>query len=732
MTRSSGGTELRRREGTSGASARGLVSAYMWISDAFGVQCAAGRVAYADGAEEQVLAELLETVDRSDGSDELAARARDWAALYHFSPKRSNLLRPLTVRPGMRVLEVGCGTGALTRWLGEQHARVLAVDGNVIRARATAVRCEGLPNVEVVAGTLDDVPAEAVFDLVVVVGVLEYASVFLDEDDGPRQFLQAVRQRQADHGALVLAIENQLGLKYLLGYAEDHLGLPWVGVEGYSRTAGARTWNRRVLGDMLRSAGFPAQRWLFPFPDYKLPSIVIDERLYLRPNGHAFIDQLVRSPVSAEASPPNLLCDARLAHRQLLTAGLGPEVANSFLVVAGREPGDFDELVGPEAAWLFGDARRRLWRRQRTILESNDSLHLADRSEGSQARSLGWLRQANDSGLERPLVPGDPLDILIFEAIRRQDLGALSELLLMWRSELESHGQPTGTDVDATHPFAASPGSLALPGDFLDVLPSNFISNNGTLTFIDREWIAPAPVSAEIVQVRAMWYLGRELVDVGEPHPWGSLATVDEVCQALCALAGINVKAGTLPLWREAEAELQHLVGAGDIRSLRESLDSMSSRRTVDVSPRALPFTALRASLDAARQETDAAQAKISDLEDKITEWQKRCATLEVEAGVAAELRIIAEQLDARIAEAEGRIAEADARLLTSQHEAESLRAQLAESESKATELGHAVNRLRAEIKAWSQRMARIEQLLPVRMYRLARRLAPLPDRCRR
>ena len=109
---------------------------------------------------------------------------------YHFSPIRSNLLRPLRIRPGMRVLEIGCGTGAITRWLGEQHAQVVAIEGNIRRARAAAVRCEGLASVEIVAGTLDDVPPDALFDLVVVVGVLEYSTVFLHPEAGPWLFLR--------------------------------------------------------------------------------------------------------------------------------------------------------------------------------------------------------------------------------------------------------------------------------------------------------------------------------------------------------------------------------------------------------------------------------------------------------------------------------------------------------------------------------------------------------------
>ena len=226
--------------------------------------------------------------------------------------------------------------------------------------------------------------------------------------------------------------------------------------------------------------------------------------------------------MTAEASRPHLLCDARLAHRQFLKAGLGPEVANSFVVVAGRAKKDADALLGQELVWTFGDARRRQWRRHRAIVASSDGLHVLDRGEVTEARSLGWLTQASGPRLDRPLAPGEPLDIPIIEAVQRDDLAAASKLLVRWRSELDSHAQPAPPG-NGGHPFAAVEGSPALPEDFLDVLPSNFILHEGSLTFIDREWLAPGPVCAETVEVRALWYLARQFVRRRRGPPLGIL-----------------------------------------------------------------------------------------------------------------------------------------------------------------------------------------------------------------
>ena len=176
----------------------------------------------------------------------------------------------------------------------------------------------------------------------------------------------------------------------------------------------------------------------------------------------------------------------------------------------------------------------------------------------------------------------------------------------------------------------------------------------------------------------------------------------------------------TLDRWRKAEADLQHLVSGADVASLAGSLEAMATRRTIDVSPRSLPFTALGAGLDAARREVETKQQRIGELEAGLEQSAERCATLQKEADAARELRGVADVLDRRLAETE-------AALLASRAEVTSLTGRLTEAEANATALGHDVNRLTREIKAWSERMANIDRRFPVRVYRLARRLAGRP-----
>ena len=99
-------------------------------------------IAYSDGdaLEKGLLATLGQCRDISSSSEQLRGHIRDWPSEYHFSPVRHNLLRPFAIGSATRVLELGCGCGAMTRYLGERAASVVAVEGSALRAAIAAER----------------------------------------------------------------------------------------------------------------------------------------------------------------------------------------------------------------------------------------------------------------------------------------------------------------------------------------------------------------------------------------------------------------------------------------------------------------------------------------------------------------------------------------------------------------------------------------------------------------
>src|SRR5918993_1946296 len=137
---------------------------------------------YSDGneTEDYLLKIIREANDLSLASHHWHQYIKDWPTKYHLSPQRADLLRPLQDSlKNKSVLEIGCGCGAVTRFLGESGALVTALEGSARRCEITAARCRDLSNVNVVCDSFETFRSHTTYDLINLIGVLEYSNLFI-------------------------------------------------------------------------------------------------------------------------------------------------------------------------------------------------------------------------------------------------------------------------------------------------------------------------------------------------------------------------------------------------------------------------------------------------------------------------------------------------------------------------------------------------------------------------
>jgi len=281
--------------------------------------------------------ELLDIV-REGRREEALRQDTRWPVLYHLSEERQNIVSWLPLGKNDHVLEIGCGCGAITGALCRRAGQVDAVEISPRRAEIAAWRNKDCANLTIHVGNLNDLALEASYDVVTLIGVLEYAVSFTHTQSPYHDFLVQCQRYLKPGGRLVIAIENRLGMKYWSGAWEDHTGKPFDGILGYPGVRHVRTFSRQELARLLTNAGYAGQQWYYPYPDYKFPmELHSDRRL-------PTVEE-IRGSVNETYDRRRLeIFSEKEAFANILPAGLYPEFANSFLVVCGRDSWEDEQL----------------------------------------------------------------------------------------------------------------------------------------------------------------------------------------------------------------------------------------------------------------------------------------------------------------------------------------------------------------------------------------------------
>ena len=305
----------------------------IWVANGF------EGISYSDGEEVECrIAQAIDSVtDVSVMSSELKQHCIDWPSTYHLSSVRSNILRPFeNILFNSDVLEIGSGCGAITRYLGEIGARVVALEGTSRRASITRSRTRDLKKIEVVTDSFNNFKCNRRFDIITLIGVLEYANIFEGEEFSHISMLKRAKEFLKPNGRLIIAIENQLGLKYFSGAPEDHLGEAMIGLEGRYKANSVKTFGMETLNKLLKHSGYKSIHFLAPYPDYKLPTSIITEQGFLNANFDSAA--LARKSIKNDIQMPQLSnFSLELTYPEIISNNLGLHLANSFLVVASIE-----------------------------------------------------------------------------------------------------------------------------------------------------------------------------------------------------------------------------------------------------------------------------------------------------------------------------------------------------------------------------------------------------------
>lgn len=448
---------------------------------------------YSDGEENEryVYETFKNSDDNSIFSSYLFNRIRDWSSEYHFTTYRANILRPLNIKEGHDVLEIGAGCGAITRYLGETGANITSVEGSRARAKCARQRSSDLKNVKVVCSNVENLEFEHKYDIVTLIGVFEYTAKYSQKKDPFNAALQYYRNLLKPGGSLVIAIENKLGLKYFSGYNEDHTSTPYYGIEGRYKKKDVTTFGRMEIGEMLKTNGFQTVDFLYPFPDYKLPKVIISDNGFENKKFNSA--DLIRSTKNRHYSPRTKAntIEEDLIRSSLVDNGIMRDMSNSFLIVAcnGKE----SSIVEPSLlAHYYTCNRHEPYNMITTFHQSQDEVKV-DKYRLGKSERIGDNTTEN---IERNLETkteyrlGGNLHYKIKDALYRKHFIEYEQLVKIWMDFLRSETL-SSNEEEVVQPR------------YFDSLPFNLIQDdNKELHLFDQEWIVYEKFDLTFLMVR--------------------------------------------------------------------------------------------------------------------------------------------------------------------------------------------------------------------------------------
>jgi glycosyltransferase involved in cell wall biosynthesis/SAM-dependent methyltransferase/ribosomal protein L35 len=507
------------------------------------VRDGAGQFDYSDGyGIERYLKTVLENArDLSSHSPELEDAIQDWATEYHLSSKRANLLRGFDLSGCRKVLELGCGCGAITRFLGEQGLSVDAIEGSLTRAELAALRCRDLENVSVYCGNFNDIELpENHYDLICLVGVTEYAGRFMThggEGANPVvRMLAGLRNALVPEGVVAVAIENRTGMKYVLGAHEDHYGKRLVGLNGYFGEQDINTYTLTEWEAMFRELNITHRKLYLPFPDYKVPTVLMSQEFARNnPNAFCLLEGLAsRDYVEVFKSPvrESLLWQSAAASNSLDIH------SNSFLFLLSLSESDIDRAFRFDFANLPGFTRRREFCLVTTKPEGQDTV-TRRRLAGEEGRDDASVSQRV---VDEPYHAGMLLSVLWARALEIEPDGhRFLELVRRYVSYLEQRREIS-----------------------IDLTSSNIVvDDQGSFHSFDEEWTTKEPVSPVFLLFRSLLIFVVKMGDAVREYARNEkLETVEDFIIHVGDAVGLKI-AGNVKAFTAREEAFQNHIAQG-------------------------------------------------------------------------------------------------------------------------------------------------------------------------
>lgn len=475
---------------------------------------------------------------------------------------QQNLLNWYPFKKDCSILEIGGGCGTLTGMLCQRAAHVTSCEFTLKHAQIIFERHKENDNLEVCVGNFMKARFDRQYDYVVVNGVLEYARGIMGVADGDPfvAFLKKAKSFLKSNGKILLAIENRLGMKYLSGAPEDHIGEIFSGINGYPKDSYVKTFSKQELQDLFTKAQLPVSHWYYPYPDYKFPVEIFTD------------DSVNQILPSAEDIPFDMaraeIFDKKELYRTYMRNGITQYFSNSFFV----ELAETQEVNVALPTYIKVSNNRSSDFGVCTLLYKNDGFvvkkalypqgwtHIQKMAENVCVQGdLAVISTVyKDGSVSTPFLTEPNLRMLMEACLNAGENERIWSYLQRLRASLYGAGEKALQKENAEFDFVFGTEKIVRELHWrkklnIDLNVDNIFCGENEWKVIDNEWVFDFAIPAEF----ALW---RMLYQLQELNGFSAVISTDDICRFL------NISSEDIVTFKEWERHFaREYVGIRDL-----------------------------------------------------------------------------------------------------------------------------------------------------------------------
>lgn len=468
---------------------------------------------YSDG---DAIEERLLDISINGDIERAVYESNKWPILYHFSDIRANLFEWYPFKKDCTILEVGSGCGALSGFLSSKASKVVGIELSKRRSLINANRNRDCDNLELYVGNFRNIELTEKFDYVMLIGVLEYAPSYIGGEQPFEMMIKRIKEYLKPDGKILIAIENKMGLKYLNGAKEDHIGKSFAGIEDYRYVSRVRTFSKPELCKLLEKCDIEKYNFYYPVPDYKTPYAVYSDK-HLPQTGELRLWNMNYDNVRVALYNDAIMAD------QVCKDAMFDYFSNSFLIICNETDNDIRFAC-------YTNERKKEYQTKTVIFGSEDNPKVTKEYLKNCSRPYDILERMNsncsilqeeyenitylkpsysNNSITYDYIHGNTMEVELSQYIHDAD-----KLVIEIRKRIDQYitcRYDRMKDFYITEAYEELFGQIvpetmekSLPLTNLDLLFSNIIMKDDIAYCIDYEWVFDFPIPYEYVIYRSI------------------------------------------------------------------------------------------------------------------------------------------------------------------------------------------------------------------------------------